>query len=534
MTIKPKYDVVILGAGHNGLVAAAYLARAGLSVLLLEKNDYIGGATTSKRLFPDYDAWLSRYSYLVSLLPEKIIRDLGLRLELRSRVTASFTPYARNGGQHGLVLSNVTEAVGRESFRKLTGNDGEYDRMRRFYGLARLFAEQVWDTMLEPLRSKAEFVRRFAKDKLAREAWRSIVEEPLGCAVERHLKDDLVRGVVFTDAKIGLFTHPHDESLLQNRCFLFHTIGNRTGEWKVPVGGMGRVAAELIRVAGGSGAEMHTDVRICKLEFTEGNRGVQFELGDRLHTVEGRFVLVNFGANVLAGLLGKPWQADATDEGSVLKINMLLRRLPRLLAPGHAPEQAFCGTFHIDEGYEQMKTSFRQAAQMRLPGEVPCEMYCHTLTDDSILSPELRARGFHTLTLFGLDMPWRLFAADNEDARRLSVRRCLDGVNKWLAEPIEDCLACARNGEPCLEARSPVDIERELGHYRGNIFHGALAFPFAETAETVGSWGVETEYQNVFLCGSSARRGGAVSGIPGHNAAMKVLESARPGRVESA
>src|SRR5271170_2652105 len=109
MTIKPKYDVVILGAGHNGLVAAAYLARAGLSVLLLEKNDYIGGATTSKRLFPDYDAWLSRYSYLVSLLPEKIIRDLGLRLELRSRVTASFTPYARNGGQHGLVLSNVTE-----------------------------------------------------------------------------------------------------------------------------------------------------------------------------------------------------------------------------------------------------------------------------------------------------------------------------------------------------------------------------------------------------------------------------------------
>src|SRR5205807_10221995 len=88
-TIKSRYDVVILGAGHNGLVAAAYLARAGLSVLLLEKNDYIGGATTSQRLFPDYDARLSRYAYLVSLLPYKIIEDLGLKLELRRRAVRS-------------------------------------------------------------------------------------------------------------------------------------------------------------------------------------------------------------------------------------------------------------------------------------------------------------------------------------------------------------------------------------------------------------------------------------------------------------
>ena len=86
---------MILGAGHNGLVAATYLARAGLSVLLLEKNDYIGGATTSQQVFPDYEARLSRYSYLVSLFPEKIIRDLGLRLELRRRATGSFTPYVQ-------------------------------------------------------------------------------------------------------------------------------------------------------------------------------------------------------------------------------------------------------------------------------------------------------------------------------------------------------------------------------------------------------------------------------------------------------
>src|SRR4026209_2594418 len=99
--MKSRYDIVILGAGHNGLVAANYLGRAGLSVLLLEKNDYIGGATTSQKVFPDYDARVFRYFYLVSLFPEKIIRDLGLNTELRRRATASFTPYLKDGGHHG-------------------------------------------------------------------------------------------------------------------------------------------------------------------------------------------------------------------------------------------------------------------------------------------------------------------------------------------------------------------------------------------------------------------------------------------------
>src|SRR3982074_1672515 len=113
--MKSRYDVVILGAGHNGLVAASYLGRAGLSVLLLEKNDYIGGATTSQQVFPDYEARLSRYSYLVSLFPEQIIRDLGLKFELRRRATGSFTPYLRDGQHSGLLLSNINEEQSRRS-----------------------------------------------------------------------------------------------------------------------------------------------------------------------------------------------------------------------------------------------------------------------------------------------------------------------------------------------------------------------------------------------------------------------------------
>src|SRR5438094_20079 len=257
--MQTKYDVVILGAGHNGLVAASYLGRAGLSVLLLEKNDYIGGATTSQRVFPDFDAHLSRYAYLVSLFPQKIIRDLGLNLELRRRAIASCTPYV-NHGQHGaLILSNLDEEVSGESIVELTGGDAEFEHMKNFYNLSRVFAEQVWDSMLEPLPAKEEMARRFNADEISREAWRSLVEEPLGNAIERYLRNDLVRGLVLTDAKIGVFTYPHDPSLVQNRCFLYHLTGNKTGASQVPVGGRGAVSWELERTARKAGAAILTN-----------------------------------------------------------------------------------------------------------------------------------------------------------------------------------------------------------------------------------------------------------------------------------
>jgi phytoene dehydrogenase-like protein len=525
--VKSRYDVVILGAGHNGLVAASYLGRAGLSVLLLEKNDYVGGATTSQKVFPDYDAWLSRYSYLVSLFPEKIIHDLGLKLELRRRPTASFTPYVNHGRHGGFLLSNLDEEVGRRSMFELTGNDTEYDQMKRFYHLSRVFAEEVWDTMLEPLVAKEEFRRRFDVDNVSREAWRSLVEEPLGSAVERYLQNDLVRGLVFTDAKIGLLTHPHDPSLVQNRCFLYHVIGNKTGEWKVPVSGMGAVARQLEQVARKVGAEFLRSVELRALDVKGEAPSVTFEVDGKQQTVEARYLLVNFGRNVLAKFIGKLYQPEPTDEGSVFKINMLLRRLPKLKSARYAPIEAFGGTFHSDEGYEQMNASYDQASDGRLPDKTPCEVYCHTLTDDSILAPDLREKGFHTMTLFGLDTPWSLFARDNKGMSKLAEKKFIASMNQWLDEPLEDCLAVARDGSPCIESKSPVDIEDALGMYRGNIFQNAPTWPFAERKEQVGTWGVETEYDNVFLCGSSALRGGAVSGIPGHNAAMKVLEEIR-------
>ena len=525
--MKAGYDVVILGAGHNGLVAASYLGRAGLSVLLLEKNDYVGGATTSQKVFPDYEAWLSRYAYLVSLFPEKIIRDLGLKFELRRRQTASFTPYLKNGQHSGLLLSNVDDELSRRSMFELTGNDREHDQMKHFYGLARVFSDHCWDSMLQPLEGKIQFRKRFEDDEVSREAWRSLAEEPIGCAIERYLQDDLVRGLVLTDAKIGVFSHAHDESLVQNRCFLYHLIGNKTGEWKVPVGGMGAVAADLEERARGSGAEVITNVRLSALALGGNRQTVEFESDGKRQTVEARFLLVNFGPNVLARFVGQPYEPTAADEGSVFKINMLLRRLPRLKASRYTMEEAFRGTFHSDEGYAQMNLSYEQAADGLLPEKPPGEVYCHTLTDDSILASELRAQGFQTMTLFGLDMPWSVFAQDNKARRAEAEKRFLASMNQWLEEPLQDCLAVARDGSLCIESRSPVDIEDSLGMYHGNIFHDAPSWPFATEEEQIGAWGVETSWENVFFCGSSAQRGGAVSGIPGHNAAMKVLETLR-------
>jgi phytoene dehydrogenase-like protein len=371
--------------------------------------------------------------------------------------------------------------------------------------------------------AKDEFKRRFENDEVSREAWRSLAEEPLGRAIERYLHDDLVRGLVLTDAKIGVFTHPHDPSLVQNRCFLYHLIGNKTGEWKVPVGGMGAVARELEKTARKSGAEFLTKVELIEIDLAGEKKTVAFQHDGKRESVEARVLLVNFGRNVLGKYSGRPWQPKEEDEGSVFKINMLLRRLPKLKATKYPAADAFRGTFHSDEGYEQMSASYEQAANGRLPEKTPCEVYCHTLTDDSILGPDLRRQGFQTMTLFGLDAPYSLFAKENDAMRSRAEKKFLESMNQWLEEPLEDCLAVARDGSLCIESKSPVDIEESLGMYHGNIFHDAPTFPYAETKEQAGTWGVETEFANVFLCGSSAQRGGAVSGIPGHNASMKVL-----------
>ena len=516
-------DNVVIGSGHNGLIAAAYLAAAGQSVLILEKNETTGGATQSKRIFPDYDALLSRYSYLVSLLPDQILQDLKLSFRTLRRTTASYTPWTDDAGHHrGLLLSNSSRERSRASMRELTGSDQEWQNYQRFSDLQAALAAHIWPSLLQPLQTRDNF-RQQLQSTTEKAAWDAFVERPLGESIEQHFRSDLVRGLVMTDAKIGVFTSPHDPSLLQNRCFLYHVTGQGTGEWKVPLGGMQSLVNALLTRCVEHHAQLVLNATALNIEHQGDRSTVTLQTSAGQQHVTARRVLVNAGPRTFARLLGRTWQPAPEDVGSVVKINMLLRKLPELRATEVTAEDAFGGTFHLDEGYQQMQHSWQQAAAGQLPDPPPGELYCHSLTDPSILSPELQAQGFHTLTLFGLDLPWTLFEIDHDARRQIVLQRYLDGLTRLCTGPFEDCLARDASGRPCIEIHTPQDLQQELDLDLGNIFHNQPSWFFTDDADRAGQWGVETDLPGIFCTGSSAHRGGAVSGIPGYATARCIL-----------
>jgi phytoene dehydrogenase-like protein len=519
-----RYDAVIVGGGHNGLTAAAYLARAGLSTLLLERLDHVGGAAVSQQPFAGVDARLSRYSYLVGLLPDQIARELGLDLELRSRGTASYTPVQREGRDTGLLVEHDEGPATRASFRELTGGDREYDAWREFYDAVGGLAAEVAPTLLQPLPDVGALRRACGP------IWEELVDRPIGESIESRFDDDTVRGVVLTDALIGTFSQAHDTSLRQNRCFLYHLIGNGTGEWRVPVGGMGAVTGALARAAEKAGAVVRTGCEVTAVAADGRTAEVAYDDDGGSRRVAADWVLSGVAPQVLARLQGIDPPTRA--EGAQLKINLLLRRLPRLRS-GIDPRVAFAGTFHVAEGYAELQQAYDEAAAGELPRMPPGELYCHSLTDPTILGDDLATAGAHTLTYFGLHQPARLFEGDDGSVRDEAVRRSLAAIDAHMEDPLEECLARDRDGRPCLEAKTPQDVEQALAMPGGHIFHGDLAWPWRDDDSAAGrpggdaaeAWGVATGTRNVLVCGSGAVRGGAVSGIGGHNAAMAVLQS---------
>jgi phytoene dehydrogenase-like protein len=503
---RSNYDVVIVGGGHNGLTAAAYLALAGKSVLVLEKLGHVGGAAVSAQAFEGVDARLSRYSYLVSLLPKRVIADLGLDIRLQRRRYSSYTPVP--GGAGGLLVDNHDAEATAESFRSI-GAGADADDWHGFYeGTAKL-ARTLFPTVTEPLLTRAEARAALGDDRL----WQSLIEEPIGQTIADTFESDLVRGVVLTDALIGTFAPNIDDTLAANRCFLYHVIGNETGDWDVPIGGMGAVTGELYRAARTAGAEIVTNAEVRSIS-PDGE--VVYSDG----TVHGAVVLANVAPYVLDGLLGE--SPAAKPEGAQVKVNLLLSRLPRLKDESVDPTAAFGGTFHINETWTQLDAAYTAASGGAIASPLPAEIYCHSLADPSILSLELQQSGAQTLTVFGLHTPDRLTASAAELEKAV-----LASLNSVLAEPVESLLLTDASGAPTIETKTTHDIEAALAMPGGNIFHGPLAWPFAENDTWMSTpaeqWGVATAHPGILLCGSGSQRGGAVSGLGGHNAAMAVL-----------
>jgi phytoene dehydrogenase-like protein len=519
-------DVVVLGAGHNGLVTAAYLARFGLRVTVLERLEHVGGAAVSEQLFPGVEARLSCFSYLVALMPYAVVRDLELDLELRSRPVASYTPVLRGGRADGLLVERRPGPETVESFRRVTGSDRDWRAWQRFYEQIGKAARVIAPTLLEPLPAKGTLMKA-VREACGSTFWHEFMEQPLGTIVERTFEDDDVRGIVLTDALIGTQSWAHDPSLIQNRCFLYHVMASSSGEWRVPIGGMGAVTDSLERAAVKAGAVIRTGAQVTLVESDGRRASVLYRTADGgEHRIDARYVAANVAPQVLAELLGEE-QAGPRPEGNQLKVNLVVDRLPRLRS-GMPPEQAFAGTFHVDESASRLAAAYQESQAGRLPDPLPFEAYCHTLTDRTILSAGAARGGMHTITLFGLHTPAHLYAEPGMKER--AVKLALAGLNRYLAEPIEDCLTLDASGRPCIEALSPLDVEEQLAMPGGHIFHGDLSWPWAGNGATVGTWGVETSIPNLVMCGSGAARGGAVSGIPGRAAALSIASQIQRSR----
>src|SRR5690554_3229626 len=334
------FDVAIVGGGHNGLTAAAYLASAGKRVIVLEKQPVMGGAAISSEVFTGVDARLSRYSYLVSLMPQRIISDLKLDVRLQRRRFSSYTPLP--GTDRGLLIDNGDPQATAASFDAIGASadgkawDGFYD------GTARL-ARALFPTVCDPLLTRSEARAAVGDDRL----WNAFIERPVGEVIRDTFSNDLVRGVVLTDALIGTFSPNIDETLAGNICFLYHVIGGETGDWDVPVGGMGAVSGELARAARLAGATLVTYAAVSSIT-PDGE--VRYTTPDGEKRVGARTILSNVAPWTLQSLVEPPLPERPSlperPEGAQLKVNLLLSRLPRL-RDGVSPEAAFGGTFHI-------------------------------------------------------------------------------------------------------------------------------------------------------------------------------------------
>jgi len=524
-------DIAVIGAGHNGLVAAALLARAGLRTRVFERRGVLGGACVTEELWPGYR--ISRAAYVAGLLRPGLVRELGLHargLRLVARDPASFTPVPEGGG----LLLGRDAARSQASIRRFSARDA------RVWPHYEAFLDRV-ARVLEPLldRVPPDPARLRASDlstwmAIARAAFRLRADLPRAAsllvgaarpALEAWFESEPLRGTLATDAVIGAWASPATPG---TGYVLFHHVMGEThgarGVWAYVEGGMGRLSEAIASAARDAGAEIRLEAPIRSVAVEDGRaRGVVLESGE---VVLARAVVS--GADPQRTLLGlvSPEQlpeafarevAALDFRSPVLKINAALGVLPRFRGgSGAVPGGEHAGTIHVGAtSLDALERSFAAASRGELPERPLVELTLPSALDASLAPP-----GRHVASLFVQHVPWSP-EPGGWDAHR---ERFADRVLGLVDEVAPGFAASVLH----REVLAPPDLERIFGLTGGNIFHGAMTPDRLFALRPLPGWArYRTPIEGLYLCGAGTHPGGGIMGACGRNAAHQILRDLR-------
>jgi phytoene dehydrogenase-like protein len=507
-----EWDAIVVGGGHNGLTAAAYLARAGRSVIVLERREQLGGACTIEQPFPDPRYLISPCAYVVGLLDDAVIRDLGLGERGYDAVVAdpnlwcpfpdgtSFASYLESGRTASHMREN---GFSEDDVRGVLAYEELFERIRR-----RLRQGPRGDTWRGPSPTRAELEAILGDDELIAVVFEDSIAETLG----RYVSDERLVHALFGQGVIGAWAGPRDPGTASVK--LMHHQGDLLGcgpVWGYVRGGMGRVSFALAQAAVDAGAALAVGVPVARIVPGE---GVELESGERLRS---RVVVSNADPKrMLAMLEGQAVPADYRRcleawrvRSPVVKLNAALRRLPRFGANGGkgAHRAMVSITPGIDAAQEAFEACGRGEARIGF-----AELYFQTAYDSTVAPP-----GRHTMSVFAQYAPYELADGDWERRREAVGELILDAIAAY-APDVRECVEF-------MEVLGPPDIESRVGLTAGNIFQGEVL----PDQMWEGRLAHRTPIDGVYLCGAATHPGGSVIATNGRNAAMAVLEDLERG-----